>query len=105
MGRDCCHIGLLLAQVTASWSFRQNTEHMNNGFAAKFALYLDLIINVGVAVLIPAFNVFFLLKSETLIDAVLNSTAIFFVVELDDIMNADWDIATYMEYLACSSHD
>jgi len=91
------------AEVTAAWSFWQSTEYIHGkSFRMSWTLYMDLIMNVGVGVLSPAFNVFFLLKSASLIDAVLNSTAIFFVLELDDIMNPGLD---YLEYLATGSHN
>jgi len=90
-------------EASSSWTFWKQTASMDP--SKRKILYLDLIINVWIAALIPAINVFLLLKSDSLIDTVLNSTAIFFVVELDDILAPKWDNVRWMDELACNFHD
>lgn len=90
-------------QAKSSWSFFQLTDRMD---ATKHhVLYIDLFINVGLAIVIPIFNVYFLLSSETVVDAVLNSTALFFVLEIDDYVAPPWGEDRFMDELAINYHD
>merc|ERR1719295_1936099 len=62
-------------------------------------------INVLITVVIPVMNIFMLLKSNSLIETVLNSTALFFVVELDDILSPHWDEVRWMDELGINFHN
>eukprot|EP01083_Nonionella_stella_P283114 963537_1 len=58
-------------------------------------IFFDFIANIVIGFIICASSLFFLLQSETVIDAVLNSFALIFVTELDDAINlfeADEDV-------------
>eukprot|EP01084_Bolivina_argentea_P224985 380309_1 len=50
-------------------------------------IILDFISNVIIGALVSGVSLFFLLSSETLTDAALNSFALTFILELDDIVN------------------
>eukprot|EP01083_Nonionella_stella_P023259 64323_1 len=87
----------------STYEFWQRTEKMDP--CKRVVLFLDIFINIIIVMVIPIFNIYFLLTSQSLIDAVLNSTAIFFVIELDDIVAPDWDHTRYMDELAINFHD
>lgn len=94
---------LSYGEASSSWSFWKRTATMDP--SNRRLLYLDLIINILITALIPFINIFLLMKSDYLIDAVLNSTAVFFVVQLDDILAPQWDNIRWMDELAINFHD
>eukprot|EP01084_Bolivina_argentea_P004556 8668_1 len=57
----------------------------------KLNLFLSIATNVFIAFLIPIITFFVILPSESMIDVVLNSTAIIFVIDLDDEGAAEID--------------
>lgn len=64
------------------------------GFQTNYlrrVLYASLFINVVMGALVTFFNLFFLLVSEDVDDAILNSVALFFILEMDDNLRPDWD--------------
>eukprot|EP01084_Bolivina_argentea_P281358 481381_1 len=65
--------------------FRDDIKILHQYFQPhRINVFLNWITNIVVAVLIPIFTFFIILSSETIIDIVLNSTAVIFVVDLDD---------------------
>jgi len=50
-------------------------------------------INEVMGVLVFFFNIYFILTSNTPTDAVLNSVALVFIIEIDDVFRPDWDEA------------
>ena len=54
----------------------------------RLMLWLNAAVNMGIAICIPVFNLWYLLRSETLDDAILNSLALLFILELDDIVSS-----------------
>ena len=61
--------------------------------------------NQVLAVLIPFFNIYFILLAESPNDAVLNSLALFFVLELDEMVVNAWDEGRKLDELAINAHD
>jgi len=94
---------LSYAEASSSWDFWKRTATMDA--SKRKILYLDLFINIFIAALIPVFNIILLMKSDSLMDTVLNSTALFFVVELDDILAPKWDDVRWMDELAINFHN
>ena len=47
--------------------------------------------NCGLAAVVPAFNLYYLLLFESINDAVLNSLALHFILELDELVLPSWD--------------
>lgn len=111
---SCCSFGIIGAtsiffcslcynEAKSSWSFWKRTAAMDP--CKRPILCLDLMINVLITVVIPVMNIFMLLKSNSLIESVLNSTALFFVVELDDILSPHWDEVRWMDELGINFHN
>jgi len=61
--------------------------------------------NQVLAVLVPFFNVYFILLAEDPNDAVLNSLALYFILELDEMVVHDWDASRVLDELAINAHD
>ena len=59
-------------------------------------IILDFISNVLIGLLICCLSLPFLMKSETLTDATLNSFALTFILELDDIVNVFQNDTDYL---------
>ena len=57
----------------------------------KACLWVNTAVNCGLAVLVPAFNLYYLLLSDSIDDAVLNSLALLFILELDEVVLPSWD--------------
>ena len=57
----------------------------------RACLWVNTAVNRGLAVLVPAFNLYYLLLSESIDDAVLNSLALLFILELDEVVLPSWD--------------
>jgi hypothetical protein len=57
----------------------------------KALLIFNLLVNGGLGIVIVLFNIFFLLISKSVNEAILNSLALFFILEIDDTLKPDWD--------------
>jgi len=60
-------------------------------YCKVLCLWLNAFVNCGLALVVPVFNLFYLLLSETIDDAVLNSLALLFILELDEVVLPAWD--------------
>jgi hypothetical protein len=60
-------------------------------FYKKWCLRLNFAVNCVLAALIPAFNLYYLLLSDSVDDAVKDSLALLFVLELDEVVLPSWD--------------
>lgn len=54
-------------------------------------LWINTAVNCFLAGLVPVFNLYYLLLSESIDDAVLNSLALLFILELDEVVLPAWD--------------
>ena len=69
-------------------------------------LKLNAIANVFLPVILTFFNVFFVALSDNANDAIMNSLALFFIMELDDlVVPTDWDEEKILDELAINTHD
>ena len=68
-------------------------------------LQLNALINKVLCAAIPVFNVYFMLLSEDPNDAILNSLALIFVIQLDEMVLPEWDGERVSDRIACSTHD
>jgi hypothetical protein len=66
---------------------------------------MNFTVNIIMSCLVPLFNVYFILLSEDPNDAILNSVALFFLLELDQMVAPDWSDNRIRDELAINSHD
>ena len=71
----------------------------------KVMMLCSVLGNQIVAALIPIFNLFFILLSEDPNNAILNSVALFFVLQLDEMVMPPWDESRILDELAINAHD
>jgi len=57
----------------------------------KALLAINILVNWGLGIVIVLFNIFFLLNSNDVNEAILNSIALFFILEIDEELRPDWD--------------
>ncbi|KAL7432970.1 hypothetical protein ACHAXM_003342 [Skeletonema potamos] len=57
----------------------------------KALLGINILVNWGLGIVIVLFNIFFLLNSNDVNEAILNSVALFFILEIDEELKPDWD--------------
>jgi hypothetical protein len=57
----------------------------------KALLGINILVNGGLGIVIVLFNIFFLLNSNDVNEAILNSVALFFILEIDEELRPDWD--------------
>eukprot|EP01084_Bolivina_argentea_P085467 154462_1 len=91
-------LNLVYQQFANTMQFRK----VFPGKAKYWANVLACIVNLGMSVLIVPLNFVVIIKSEELLDVVLNSLAILFILELDDQLvniNANDEKAVYLSYL------
>eukprot|EP00531_Pseudo-nitzschia_arenysensis_P018814 CAMPEP_0116131880 /NCGR_PEP_ID=MMETSP0329-20121206/9248_1 /TAXON_ID=697910 /ORGANISM="Pseudo-nitzschia arenysensis, Strain B593" /LENGTH=334 /DNA_ID=CAMNT_0003626353 /DNA_START=346 /DNA_END=1347 /DNA_ORIENTATION=+ len=70
----------------------------------KVLLGFNILINVALGVLITVFNFFFLIQSVDANEAILNSLALFFILELDDTLVPDWDESRIQDVIGYNIH-
>ena len=63
--------------------YKQNNITMTKGIL-KFYWYADFLSNFLLPLIIPIINVFIILNSENILDAILNSIAVFFIIQIDE---------------------
>jgi len=66
---------------------------------------MNFTVNIIMSCLVPLFNIYFILLSEDPNDAILNSVALFFLLELDQMVAPDWSDNRIRDELAINSHD
>merc|ERR1719228_1749708 len=66
---------------------------------------MNFTVNILMSCLVPLFNIYFILLSEDPNDAILNSVALFFLLELDQMVAPDWTDNRIRDQLAINSHD
>ena len=71
--------------------------------AKRMCLWANTAANQGLAVVIPFFNLYYLLLSETVDDAILNSLALLFILELDEVVLPGWDTERIDDELASNT--
>jgi hypothetical protein len=57
----------------------------------KALLWINIFINGVLGAVVVLFNIFFLLISKNVNEAILNSLSLFFILEMDDTLKPDWD--------------
>lgn len=63
--------------------YRKNNITMTKN-VIKFYSYADFLSNFLLPLIIPIINVFIILNSENILDAILNSIAVFFIIQIDE---------------------
>jgi hypothetical protein len=53
-------------------------------------LGINIFVNGGLGVVIVVFNFFFLITSKDVNDAIVNSLALLFIIEMDDVLKPEW---------------
>ncbi len=71
----------------------------------RILLCVNMAINGGMGMLITIFNLVFLLESADANEAILNSLALFFILELDDTLVPDWDDTKFQDEIGINIHD
>lgn len=71
----------------------------------KALLFVNIAINGGLGALITIFNFFFLLVSNDANEAILNSLALYFILEMDDTLKPDWDDVRIEDEIGINIHD
>jgi len=66
---------------------------------------VNFLVNVCMSLLVPLFNAYFILLSEDPNEAILNSVALFFLLELDEMVAPDWSDNRIRDELAINAHD
>mmetsp|Transcript_12169 Transcript_12169/g.15948 ORF Transcript_12169/g.15948 Transcript_12169/m.15948 type:complete len:322 (-) Transcript_12169:236-1201(-) len=83
-----------------------NTAFYDIGDKEKvFWLQLNTLSNKLLAVAIPIFNIYFVLLSSDANDAILNSLALFFILELDSMVLPPWEETRIRDEIAINAHD
>jgi hypothetical protein len=75
---------------TRDWQTRRLFIRQDT-YGNQIMLVLNMLVNQGLASVIPFFNLWYLLLSQTLDDAILNSLALLFILELDEVVLPGWD--------------
>lgn len=106
-------VSFAFISYTTLWTVIKYFEFYNNAESVmKVSLlisFLDFVSNIMIGVTISVVSFFYLLQSESITDVVLNSFALTFIMELDDIANLfesdedvlmenDWAHSNYMFY-------
>lgn len=76
----------------------RSTEH-------KMALSVNIFINGLIGFSVTFFNFFFLIVSSDPNEAILNSLALYFIIELDDTLKPDWDEIRIDDEIGINIHD
>ena len=63
--------------------YKNRNINMNKGII-KYNFICDFLSNFILPIIIPFINIFIILNSESIIDAILNSVAIFFIIQIDE---------------------
>ena len=71
----------------------------------KIALNVNIFINGLVGFCVTFFNFFFLIVSSSPNEAILNSLALYFIIELDDTLKPDWDEIRIDDEIGINIHD
>lgn len=71
----------------------------------KFLLWINFVANVLLAPPLCAFNLYFVLTSDTPVSAILNAVALAFVLEVDDLLAPSWDDDTTEDAKAKLFHE
>lgn len=71
----------------------------------KVALYANIFINGFIGCCVTFFNFFFLIVSSDPNEAILNSLALYFIIELDDTLKPDWDEIRIDDEIGINIHD
>ena len=71
----------------------------------KFLLWTNFVVNVLLAPPLCAFNLYFVLTSDTPVAAILNAVALAFVLEVDDLLAPSWDDDTTEDAKAKLFHE
>ena len=69
----------------------------------RVILYMNFHVNVILGSCITIFNFFFLLNSANVSDTIINSLALYFILEMDDQLKPDWDEEMYEDAIASAS--
>lgn len=99
-----------MLQYSSCGEFNSTFLTVGGQFANMFSvhnlmLYLNALVNKGLSLLLPLFNIYFMLLSETPNDALLNGLALFFILEMDEMVLPSWDGERVSDELACHCHD
>lgn len=70
----------------------------------KALLVINNFVNGVLGIVIVLFNIFFLLISKSVNEAILNSLALYFILEIDDMMKPDWDEAFFDKRIALNTY-
>tara|TARA_B100000405_G_scaffold217535_1_gene153992 strand:- start:16 stop:1017 length:1002 start_codon:yes stop_codon:yes gene_type:complete len=71
----------------------------------KIALRVNIFINGFIGFCVTFFNFFFLIVSSDPNEAILNSLALYFIIELDDTLKPDWDEIRVDDEIGINIHD
>ncbi len=71
----------------------------------KGVLYVNIFINGLIGFCVTFFNFFFLIVSSDPNEAILNSLALYFIIELDDTLKPDWDEIRIDDEIGINIHD
>ena len=73
-------------------SFYQSKNITMKKWHIKYNFIMDTLSNFILPLIIPILNVFIIINSETVVDAILNSVAVFFIIQIDE------DLLSLTEY-------
>jgi len=64
--------------------FYKNRNINMSKFVIKYNFVCDFLSNFILPIIIPIINIFIILNSDTIVDSILNSVAIFFIIQIDE---------------------
>jgi|SaaInl74LU_5_DNA_1037368.scaffolds.fasta_scaffold18890_1 hypothetical protein len=71
--------------------YQRSRTFINKQVSKKALLVINFFVNGVLGAAVVLFNIFFLLISEDVNDAIVNSLSLFFILEMDDTLTPDWD--------------
>eukprot|EP00985_Skeletonema_marinoi_P031703 scaffold37771_cov169-Skeletonema_marinoi.AAC.13 len=71
--------------------YPRSRRFINKQVRKKALLVINFFVNGVLGAAVVLFNIFFLLISEDVNDAIVNSLSLFFILEMDDTLTPDWD--------------
>ena len=95
--------------VRSAYNEYTSASEFNEAFACVGSyspmLFLNTCVNKYLSVLVPLYNIYFMLLSEDAVDAIMNSLALYFILELDQMATPPMDDAKIADELAINFHD
>lgn len=75
---------ITLSKENQKLLFYKNRNINMNKLVIKYNLICDFLSNFILPITIPIINIFIILNSESIVDSILNSVAIFFIIQIDE---------------------